>query len=165
MRTSTILLSLVAAGTGAVLTSCVDPYYGGSTTATVTTTHRPGYVVQTLPSGYRTEVIGGTNYYYHDNVYYRPQGRSYVVVDSPRHSGGGRDRDWDGNRGRDRDRDWDRDRGDHRGHDHGSREVTVIRELPRGYKVVTRNGQRYYHSGDVYYQSRANGYVVVQNPF
>ena len=141
MKTTSIILSLFAAGSGVLLTSCVDPYYTGPSSATVTV-HRPGYVVQTLPHGYRTEVIGGTSYYYHDNVYYRPQGRGYVVVESPRrHS---RRHDWD----------------------HGPRrDVTVIRELPSGYRVVTHGGQRYYRVGDVYYQSRGSGYVVVRSPF
>lgn len=170
MRTTTTLLSLLAVGAGSLLTSCVDPYYTGPSSTSVTV-HRPGYVVQTLPHGYRTEVIGGTNYYYHDHVYYRPQGRGYVVVDAPR--GGPRHDDWDHrndhDRGRDRDRDgrgrdrdWDRDRGPDRG---PGREVTVIRELPRGYKVVTHGGQRYYQSGSVYYRSQGSGYVIVRSPF
>ena len=153
MKTTTIILSLLAAGSGALLTSCVDPYYTGPSSTTVTV-HRPGYVEQTLPPGYRTEVISGTNYSYHDNVYYRPQGRGYVVVERPR--GGHRHDDWDHRH--DRDRDWDRDRGPRR-------DVTVIRELPRGYKVVTHGGQRYYRAGDVYYRSEGSGYVIVRDPF
>lgn len=141
MKTTTTILSLLAAGSGALLTSCVDPYYAGPSSATVTV-HRPGYVVQTLPHGYRSEVIAGTNYYYHDNVYYRPQGRGYVVVESPhRHR---------------HDHDWDRG---------PRREVTVIRELPSGYTVVNHRGQRYYRAGNVYYQSQAGGYIVVRSPF
>ncbi|QJE96704.1 DUF6515 family protein [Luteolibacter luteus] len=163
MRTITTLLSLVAAGSAALLTSCVDPYYAGLSSTTVTV-HRPGYVVQTLPHGYRTEVIGGTNYYYHDNVYYRPQGRGYVVVDAPR--GGPRHDDRDHRHDRDRDRDRGRDRDWDRGPGRGpGRDVTVIRELPRGYKVVTHGGKRYYRAGDVYYQSQGSGYVIVRNPY
>jgi len=154
MKATTALLSLIAAGTGALLTSCVDPYYTGPTTATATI-YRPGYVVQTLPPSHRVEVIAGTRYYYHDNVYYRPQGRGYVVVESPhRHR-----HDYDGRRDYDRDRDWDR------GPSRGRGEVTVIRELPRGYRVVTHGGQRYYRVGDVYYRSEGGGYVVVRSPF
>ncbi len=148
MKTRAIILSAAAAGAAAfLLPGCVDPYYAG-TTATV---YRPGYVVQSLPSGYRVETISGTRYYYHNDVYYRPQGRGYVVVESPhRHAR----RDYD----RRDDHRWDRNRGPRR-------DVTVIRELPRGYKVVTHRGQRYYRAGDVYYQSRGGGYVVVRSPF
>ena len=43
--------------------------------------------------------------------------------------------------------------------------TTVVRELPSGYRVITRGGQQYYQAGNVYYQSRPGGYVVVENPF
>lgn len=161
MKTTTVLLSIAVAGAGVFLTSCADPYYTG-TTASVTA-YRPGYVVHTLPPGYRTEVVSGTRYYHHNNVYYRPQGRDYVVVEAPRRQG--RDRDWD-RRGNDRDWDGRPDRGrDRDRHDHGHRDVTVIRELPRGYKVINRGGQRYYQAGNVYYQSRGEGYIVVRSPY
>jgi hypothetical protein len=149
MKTKPTVLMLIAAGAGALLTSCVD-YYGS--TAVVEPAYRPGYVVHTLPSGYRAEVIGGTRYYYHNNVYYRPQGRSYVVVDSPHmHRRGS---DWDRH-----DHDWDRRRP---GRD---RNVTVIRELPSGYTVVNHRGQRFYRAGDRYYQSSTGGYIIVDSPF
>ena len=157
---------LTASAAAFLATSCVVETYTPPHTVTATT-YEPGYVVGTLPSGYRTEVISGTRYYYHDNVYYRPQGNRYVVVKSPRPGGSGwdgnqrgYDRDWDG---RDRDGDGrDRDsRDDHRGHNH--RETTVIRTLPSGYVVVNRGGQRYYRVNDVYYQSRSGGYVVVDS--
>ena len=141
MKTSTTILSLVAAGAGAVLTGCVDPYYAGPSSVS-TTVYRPGYTVQTLPPGYRAEVISGTRYYYHDNVYYRPQGRGYVVVESPRRHHRS-DYEYGGPR----------------------RDVTVIRELPGGYTVVNHRGQRYYRAGNVYYQSRGDGYVMVRSPF
>jgi hypothetical protein len=176
MKITTTILSLLAAGSGALLTSCVDPYYSGPSSTSVTV-HRPGYVVQTLPPGYRSEVISGTSYYYHDNVYYRPQGRGYVVVDSPR-GGGHRGNDWDHRDNRGRDRDWDnrdnrgRDRDDRndRGRDRDSdrgprRDVTVIRQLPNGYKVVNHGGKRYYRAGNVYYESQGGGYTVVRSPF
>lgn len=162
------LTLLITASAAALLTtSCVVESYSPPEHTVTTTTYQPGYVVRTLPSGYRTEVISGTRYYYHDNVYYRPQGGSYVVVKSPRPGGvgwdgnqRGYDRDWDG-----RDRDGDgRDRDTRDDHRHG-REVTVVRTLPAGYVVVNRGGQRYYRVGDVYYQSRSGGYVVVGSPF
>jgi hypothetical protein len=147
MKTKATVLMLIAAGSGALLTSCVDTY--ATHTAVVEPAYRPGYVVHTLPSGYRAEVIGGTRYYYHNNVYYRPQGRSYVVVDPPRHHV---PRHYE-------DRDWDR-RGPR-----PDRDVTVIRELPSGYTVVNHRGRRYYRAGDRYYQSSGSGYIIVDSPF
>lgn len=164
-------LTLLATASAAVLfsTSCTvetytppPPHAGGGY-------YEPGYVINTLPSGYRTEVISGTRYYYHDNVYYRPQGRGYVVVRSPRQGGGS----WDGHDGgshsRDHDgRDWDgdgRDRDGRGGHGNGSGNVTVIRSLPHGYVVVNRGGHRYYRAGNVYYEAHSGGYVVVREPF
>ncbi len=47
------------------------------------TTYNPGYVIQTLPSGVQTRVVRGTTYYTHQNTYYRPHTRGYVVVESP----------------------------------------------------------------------------------
>lgn len=160
-----LALLFTASAAALLTTSCVVETYDPPHTTVTTTTYEPGYVVRTLPSGYRTEVISGTRYYYHDNVYYRPQGSSYVVVKSPRPGGRG----WDGNQ-RGYDRDWDghdrdgdgRDRDDF---DHRHRDVTVVRTLPAGYVVVNRGGQRYYRAGNVYYQSRSGGYVVVHDPF
>jgi hypothetical protein len=161
MKTKLALLTLGTAT--ALLSSCVETYTPAP--GAVVTTYQPGYVVRTLPAGYRTEVISGTRYYYHDNVYYRPQGSSYVVVKSPRPGGVG----WDGKQ-RGYDSDWDgvdRD-GDGRDRDdfqHNRSRVRVIHTLPSGYVVVNRGGRRYYRAGDVYYQASSGGYVVVENPF
>jgi len=165
MKTKPIILS-VFAGLGAVLSSCVGPYPAGGTVS-VEPAYRPGYVVHTLPPGYRAEVIGGQRYYHHNNVYYRSQGRGYVVVDGPRRSGPGPrpDRDWDGGRDRDRDRDHRGDHNDNRGPGRGRGNVTVIRQLPNGYTVVNHRGQRYYKAGNSYYQSGSGGYVIVGSPF
>lgn len=143
--------TIIAVGASALLSSCVDPYYSDTHTHTHTTVthHRPGYVVTTLPRGHRTEVIGGTRYYSHNNVYYRPQGSRYVVVEAP-------------NRGA-RSARYDLDR---RGrYDRGPRDqVTVIRTLPRGYRTVNHRGVRYYESNGVYYRSSGGGYVIVPRP-
>lgn len=147
LGSTTLVAALVAA---ASLSSCYVP--PGATVA-VEPAYRPGYVVTSLPYGYRTELISGTRYYYHNDVYYRPSGRGYIVVESPHRHGPPRG-------------DWDRDgRPDRRGpypHDH---DVTVVRRLPSGYRVVTHHGQRYYLAGDVYYQARGDGYIVVRSPF
>lgn len=172
MKTKTTILCLLAAAAAVTLPSCVDASYGGGGYGGGPG-YRPGYVVQTLPPSHRVEVIGGTRYYYDNNVYYRPQGRGYVVVDNPHgHDRGGnrgpdrgpdRGHDWDRgpNRGNDRN-DHDRDHGPGRG---GRNDVTVIRKLPNGYKVVNHGGRRYYQSGGSYYQEASGGYVVVRKPF
>ena len=110
------------------LTSCVVPYES----ATVTT-YRPGYVSSSLPNGYRTEVIGGVDYYHSNGVYYRRNNRpgEYVVVDAP------------GNR-------------------HLQRQERIVTELPRGYRTVRRSGTTYYYHGNTYYQRKGNGYVIAE---
>ena len=175
MKAPIRICSLAAVGLAALLTSCVDPYYsgggyGGASTTTTVTHYRPGYVVNTLPSRYETEVVGGVRYYHYDNVYYRPQGSRYVVVETPRGSRGYRDdrpykydnhrANWDP---RESQRDYDHR--DHRDGRPGYTETRVIRTLPNGYKTVTYRGTRYYQSGNVYYQSRGDGYVIVQRPY
>lgn len=101
----------------------------------VDTVYQPGYAVSTLPPGYRTEVINGVRYYRHDHVYYRPEGSGYVVVETPRTI-------VDAHPG-----------------------ASIVRTLPGGYEVVTYRGQRYYRSGNVYYQSRGDGYAIVPSPY
>jgi hypothetical protein len=45
--------------------------------------YRPGYVVTTLPVGYRTVRYNRDVYYENRGVYYRPASRGYVVVRRP----------------------------------------------------------------------------------
>lgn len=164
MKTSRIILSVITLGAAGLLTSCVDPYYTGGTTTTTVTHYRPGYVVDTLPGGYRTEVIGGVSYYRHNDVYYRPQGRRYVVVDRP----GGYNRGPNRYDSRDRYDHRDRyDRGPGRYDPRGPRggHTTVIRTLPSGARVVTHRGQRYYESRGTYYRPASGGYIIVGSPF
>jgi hypothetical protein len=118
---------------GVLFSSCVDPYYSQNQRQPQhVTTYSAGYEVRSLPSGYRTEMIGGTKYYNHNGTDYRPRSGSYVVVDAPRHYS----------------------------HQPTHRDV-VVRQLPRGYRTVNRGGVRYYQANDVYYQKRGSGYVVV----
>ena len=42
-----------------------------------------GAIVDALPGGYTTVVVGGNPYYYYDRVYYRPCPQGYVVVQEP----------------------------------------------------------------------------------
>lgn len=153
-------LLFTAAAAALLAASCtVETYTPAESTVTVTD-YQPGYVVRTLPAGYRTEVISGTRYYHHDNVYYQPQGSGYVVVKPPAPGGRG----WDGNQ-RGYDRDWDGRDEDGDGRDRDFDGVTVVKTLPNGYAVVDHGGTRYYRAGNVYYQARSGGYVVVENPF
>lgn len=100
------------------------------------TTYYPGHEVPYLPRGYRTEVIYGTTYYSYNGIYYRPRSGRYVVVEPPR------------------------------GHfayppaRHG-----VIRQLPPGCRRIYHHGAYYYQRGDVYYQQRGPGYVIVGRPY
>ena len=45
--------------------------------------YQPGYVVTSLPSGYRTVRYHRNVYYVNRNVYYRPHPHGYVVVAPP----------------------------------------------------------------------------------
>jgi hypothetical protein len=42
-----------------------------------------GASVSYLPYGHRTVYVGGVPYYEYDNIYYRPYGTRYVVVERP----------------------------------------------------------------------------------
>lgn len=44
---------------------------------------RTGTIVRELPHGYEVTNVRGTRYYRYNNVYYRPRGASYVVVERP----------------------------------------------------------------------------------
>jgi len=81
MKTYQSLQLLLAAGLGLSAVSCVVET--PAVTTTTVETYRPGYYTRTLPATYETRVVRGNRYYYYDNVYYRPQGEGYVVVDSP----------------------------------------------------------------------------------
>jgi hypothetical protein len=144
------------------LASCVVPYdsYGGNT-ATVTT-YRPGYRINSLPGGYRSETISGSTYYYHDGHYYRQASGGYVVVDAPRNS---RYHDDYGRRQQiyqpDRLYRESPDR-----HDGRYERGEVITRLPAGYRQVNHRGDTYYQVGDRYYRRQKDrSYVIVSNPF
>ncbi|MFC0603371.1 DUF6515 family protein [Winogradskyella pulchriflava] len=40
--------------------------------------------------------------------------------------------------------------------------VTVVKKLPRHYKIVRVNGKRYYYFNRKHYRKTRNGYVVVR---
>jgi hypothetical protein len=143
------------------LSSCVAPYDsqgGGSVTVT---SYRPGYRVNSLPGGYRSETISGSTYYYHDGHYYRPGSGGYVIVDAPRSS-----RYYDDYNRRQRSQQVNREyqRQDSRQASRHDRSE-LIRRLPPGYRVVNHGGNTYYHSGDRYYRRQGDSYVTVSRPY
>lgn len=128
-----LVLGCLGLAITSMLPSCVDAragYRGPQASVSV------GYEARTLPIGYRTEVIGGTSYYIHNGVYYRPRSGRYVVVEAPRPA-----------------------------YIRGSHRDVIITRLPSGYRTVTHRGVRYYQAGSVYYQQRGTGYVVVGRPY
>jgi len=143
MKIQRILPFVSALGIGLFAASCNHYDHHGHRPGAVASQYRTGYQVRALPSRYQTVTLGGTRYYYHNNVYYRPHGSGYIVVDNPRarttttryYSGA------------------------------PARTTAVIRTLPRGHRVVTHNGVRYYQHGDAYYLSTRGGYKVVANPY
>lgn len=145
-RPKQLLSASFALATAFAFTSCADPYYNAPPSRTsVTTTYRTGYEVRELPSGYRSQVVDGTRYYVYDNTYFRPRRDRYVVVEAPRNA---------------RPDHYER----HESSPRGRRDVYVDR-LPSGYRVVDRDGHRYYRAGDTYYESRGSRYVIVNRPF
>lgn len=156
MRIPNAIVSITLSAAALALNGCVDPYYAGGGGVAVTSSYRPGYSVTALPRGYRTEVISGTRYYHHGGVYYRSQGRGYVVVESPRRGPGSY------HPVRDRDRDGTPNWRDPRPNVPSGQ---VIRRLPGGYRVVDHRGTRYYRIGDTYYRSHGGGYIIVGSPY
>lgn len=139
MKTSSISLFLASGLTAVLLFSCADIPETHTQTSVTTTSYEPGYRLTALPSGYRSEVISGNDYYYHNGAYYRRDTNGYVVVEAPRTS-----------------RYYTEYDGQRRG---GG--VSVVTQLPAGYRAVRRGGSEYYQSGDVYYRRQGSGYAVV----
>jgi hypothetical protein len=136
MNAHSILTPVAVLGVAFALSNCVEVPYDQHRQTTVTSrTYTPGYSVRTLPTGYRTEIVGGSQYYHHNGTYYQPRGSSYVVVDRP-HAG-----------------------------PYGDRDVHIIKRLPSGHRVVHHHGNSYYQVGDSYYRSHQNGYMRVSSPF
>lgn len=155
-----LALTISALAVGLTMTSCVAPYDAyGSTTVT---TYSPGYRINSLPRGYRTEIVGGSTYYYHNGSYYRPRSGGYVVVDAPRSSRYSRDYD--------RYRRGNRDQRDYRDQRPGSRRdqrdnVNIISRLPDGYRSMNHRGQTYYQHRGQYYRRQGSGYITVARPY
>lgn len=151
MKPQSVLLPLASGLAIGMLSSCVVPYDSNVGTSVTTTSYQPGYRINSLPSGYRSEVISGSDYYYHNGAYYRRESNGYVVVDAPRTS-----RYYS---------EYDRHRGSGGYRDQRTDETRVITRLPSGYRVVNHGGSQYYQSGQNYYRRQGSGYIVVSRPY
>ena len=154
MKPSTTILLLAASLVlGTTLTSCVDPSdTSGATTTTTYSAYQPGYRTTSLPTGYRSEVISGSTYYYNDGHYYRSNSGGYVVVEAPRTSRYYTEYDT-------------RRRSTTTLRDSRSGEVSVIATLPTGYREIKHRGTPYYQSGNQYYRRQGDGYITVSSPY
>jgi len=153
MKPSTTTLLLAASlAIGSTLTSCVAPIDAYGSTTTTYTDYQPGYQITSLPSGYRSEVISGSTYYYNDGRYYRPQSGGYVVVEAPRTSRYYSDYD-------------SRRRTTTTYRDSQTGDVRTITTLPSGYREISHRGTPYYQAGNQFYRRQGSGYVVVGSPF
>ena len=143
------------------LVSCVVPYDsqgGGSVTVS---SYSPGYRVQTLPGGYRSEVISGNTYYYHDGYYYNQGSGGYVVVDAPRNSRyqsdySRRHRTYSSNRD---------DQESSNRHDQRYERGEILTRLPDKHQVVNHRGNTYYQVEDRYYRRQGETYVISTKPY
>lgn len=136
------------------LSSCVIPVDDYSGNSNPYRTYQSGYRVQTLPSGYRREVISGQTYYYDRGNYYRHSGDGYLITDAPRSSR------YYNDYGRIRQQST-------RGYDarDAGRRDDVITHLPDGYRVVKYRGSQYYKVGDRYYIRQNDRYTTVNRPY
>lgn len=143
------------------LASCVVPYDSQGGGSVSLTNHRPGYQVNSLPGGYRSELISGSTYYYHDGHYYRPESSGYVVVDAPRNS-----RYYDDYSRLNRTHQTNRGYRESSGRlDPRSDRGEFISRLPDGHRVVNHGGNTYYQSGDQYYRRQGQTYVTTSSPY
>jgi len=144
---------LFSAALGASLSlsvlSCSSVAPAPKVTTTTQTTYRKGTLVRTLPTGYRSEVISGRDYYYDDGAYYQRSGNGYVVVDAPRSS-----RYFD---------EYTRS-GNSTYHNHVDGTSHRVRELPAGYTTINRGGEPYYRHQNQYYQRQGDQYITVAEP-
>lgn len=157
MKTKSVSLLLASGLAIGMLSSCVVPYDSPGTTSVTTTSYQPGYRINSLPRGYRSEVISGNEYYYYNGAYYRRESNGYVVVDAPRTSR--YYTEYDSYRGRGNQHSSD----NYRGQPNDS--VSVVTRLPSGYRIVNHGGNEYYQSGENYYRRQGSGYIVVSRPY
>lgn len=150
--------ALTAAFLAVGAASCVAPYDspGG---AVITSSYRPGYTVTSLPGGYRSEMISGRNYYYHNGSYYRQGSSGYVIVEAPRNS---RYRD-DYTRRQQPYQPSRNNQSSNRDDPRNGRGETINR-LPEGYRVTNHRGNTYYQAGNQYYRRQGDSYRLTAKP-
>jgi hypothetical protein len=143
------------------LASCLLPYDSQDGGSVSVTRYSPGYRVNSLPGGYRSENISGSTYYYYNGYYYRPVSGGYVVVDAPRTS-----RYYDDYSRRQRTYQTNREYQESpKRHDGRYDRSEVITRLPKGYRVINHRGNEYYQVGDRYYRRQNDTYVIVSSPY
>lgn len=147
--------------TSVLLTSCVTERVDDDDIATTTrssttrsstvATYEPGYVVETLPVGYRTRTVSGRQYYLADDVYYTRDTNGYTVVNDPAspdylatnappvRTGVVRNPSGPSSQ--------------------------IIQTLPNGYQTRNYNGRDYYILGTDTYVRGPQGYVITTSPF
>jgi len=143
------------------LSSCVVPYDSPGGNSVSVSTYRPGYTINSLPGGYRSESIMGSTYYYHNGSYYRQGSGGYMIVEAPRNS-----RYYDDYSRRHQI--YSQERNYHQSpnrYDSGYGRAEVITRLPQGYRVLNHRGNTYYQAGDRYYLRQNNGYVITTSPY
>jgi len=152
MKTSTSSLLLTAGLViSSTLTSCVTTSDDPATTTTTTySSFQPGYQTTSLPTGYQSEVISGSTYYYTDGQFYRSNSGGYVVVEAPRTSRYYSDYNT---------------RRSTTVQNSRTGEVRVISTLPSGYREITHRGTPYYQSGSQYYRRQGEGFITVSSPY
>ena len=69
-----LISAVIIAGAILVFASCADA---------AQRFHRPGHKVQSVPKSSVVINIGRSKYHYHNGIYYRAHGKSYVVVAAP----------------------------------------------------------------------------------
>ncbi len=113
---------------------------------TISTRHEPGQRVSSLPSGYRSEQIQSSTFYYHQGNFYRARGDGYIVVAPPEKS---------------------RYYEEYLGYrtDGGDDAPRYISRLPGGYRTHNYNGERIFVHQDQYYRRHGQGYTLIAKPF
>lgn len=153
------LLAFTGAAICLSLASCVDVYddggYGNHRGSSASmTSYQPGYSLNALPPGYRTETISGRNYYYHNGAYYQRNSNGYVVTEAPRQS-----RYYT---------EYSRTR--QIVHPNGRTTYTTYQpghrttSLPQGYRSENISGRNYYYHNGAYYLKNSGGYIVTEAP-
>lgn len=129
------------------LTACVTervvesaPLDSTTTRSTTVSTFEPGYVTQSLPTGYATRTVSGNQYYVADDVYYSRGPSGYTVVDRPNVVGGA-------------------------SRNPAGPGPSYVSTLPVGYTTRAYRGQDYYYSNGQYYRQDPRGYLSVDAPY